>query len=171
MVPLSKAQTQGALVPLSGETGIVSFYGFENITIIVWHAKPTLAAAQHLSRVSIRRRVEFENGISVIHLVQGTFEMPDASTRDAFAKLLRDGGGKLAVLCVIVGTGGFWASALRSLITGLRVVSRGTFDSGLYKDVREAVDYLVPRHLTQTGVPIDVDQLTDVLTTLLTAPV
>lgn len=168
-VPFSKEQTQGVLVPLGGEPGVVSFYGFENITIVVWHAKPTLTAAQHLSRVSIRRRAEFENGISVIHLVQGTFEMPDSPTRDAFVKLLRDGGGKLAVLCVIVGTGGFWASALRSLVTGLRVLSRGTFDLGLHVDVRAGVDHLTPRHLTQTGVPIDPEQLFSELTKLLTA--
>lgn len=164
----SKAQAQGTLLPLGGEPGVVSFYGFENITIIVWHAKPTLTAAQHLSRVSIRRRTEFEQGISVIHLVQVTFEMPDASTRDSFLKLLRDGGGKLAVLSLIVGTGGFWASALRSLVTGLRVLSRGTFELGLHTDVREGVDYLAPRHFAQTGVPIDPDQLTGVLTQLLT---
>ena len=155
-----------ALDSLGGEPGVVSFYGFENITIIVWHAKPTLSSVQHLARVSARRRAEFAHGISVVHLVLGTFEMPDTVTRDAFAKLLREGGGKLAVVCMVVGTGGFWASALRSLVTGLRVVTRGTFELGLHTDAREAVEYLQPRHLTQTGVAIDGELLSEELTKL-----
>lgn len=162
-------QTQSKLEALETEPGVLSIYGFENISIFVWHAKPTLAAAQQLARVSMRRRAEFAHGISVVHLVQATFEMPDPATRDAFVKLLRDGGGKLAVLCVIGGDGGFWASALRSLITGLRVLSRGSFDLGLHTDVGEAVKYLLPRHLEKTGVPINAEQLTSVLTKLFTA--
>ena len=154
------------LEPFGGEPGVVSFYGYENITIIVWHAKPTLAAAQHLFRVSHRRRAEFSHGISVVHLVQVTFEMPDGPTRDEFVRLLRDGGGKLAVLCVIVGAGGFWASALRSLITGLRVLSRGSFDMGLHTNITEGVEYLLPRHVAKTGVAIDGEQFTSVLTQL-----
>jgi hypothetical protein len=165
-VPFSIGQTLAAHDVFDGEPGVMSLYGFENITIIVWHSKPTVAAAQQLARVSQRRRAEYAHGISVVHLVQGTFEMPDGPTRDTFVKLLRDGGGKLAVLCVVVGAGGFWASALRSLVTGLRVLSRGSFALGLHTEIRDAVEYLVPRHLAQTGVPIDPEQLTHVLTNL-----
>jgi hypothetical protein len=157
---------QAVVEAFGGEPGVVSLYGYENITIIVWHAKPTLAAAQHLARVSQRRRAEFAHGISAVHLVQATFEMPDGPTRDEFVRLLRDGGGKLAVLCLIVGEGGFWASALRSLITGLRVLSRGSFDIGLHTDISEAVEYLHPRHLAKTGVAISGEQFTRVLTKL-----
>ena len=145
---------------------MVSLYGYENITVIVWHAKPTVAAAQQLARVSQRRRAEFAHGISAVHLVQATFQMPDGPTRDEFVKLLRDGGGKLAVLCVIVGEGGFWASALRSLITGLRVLSRDSFDMAVHTDIAEAVEYLQPRHLAKTGVDVSAEQLTGVLTKL-----
>jgi hypothetical protein len=166
VVPTSAEQMHAVPEPLGGEPGVVSLYGFENITIVVWHATPTLVAAQHLARVSQRRRVEFAHGLSVVHLVPGRFDMPDGPTRDAFVKLLRDGGGKLAVLGVVVGAGGFWASALRSLVTGLRVVSRGSFDLGLHTEIRGVVDYLVPRHLTHTGVAVDPDQLTGMLTDL-----
>ena len=165
-VASSTEQTQAVIEALGDEPGVVSFYGYENITIIVWHAKPTLAAAQHLARVSQRRRAEFVQGISVVHLVQVTFEMPDGPTRDEFVRLLRDGGGKLAVLCVIVGAGGFWASALRSLVTGLRVLSRGSFDLGLHTDMAEAIEYLRPRHLAKTGVAISGEQFSSVLTKL-----
>lgn len=162
----SAEQTQPTIQGFGGEPGVVSLYGFENITIVVWHAKPTVTAAEQLARLSQRRRAEFTHGISAMHLVQATFEMPDGPTRDTFVKLLRDGGGKLAVLSVVVGTGGFWASALRSLVTGLRVLSRGSFDLGLHRDIPEAVDYLLPRHLAKTSVPVDREQLTSALTKL-----
>lgn len=168
-MPSETELTRAGVESFGGEPGVVSLYGFENITIIVWHGKPTVAAAQQLSRVSQRRRAEFSHGISAVHLVQVTFEMPDGPTRDTFVKLLRDGGGKLAVLCVVVRGGGFWASAMRSLLTGLRVLSRGSFDLGLHTDLREAIDYLLPRHHAKTGVPISREQLTSVLAKLFDA--
>ena len=161
--------TRTAIEAFGGEPGVVSLHGFENITIVVWYGKPTLAAAQLLARVSQRRRAEFTNGISAVHLVQGVFEMPDAPTRDTFVKLLRDGGSKLAVVCVVIRGGGFWASAMRSLVTGLRVLSRGSFDLGLHTELSAAVDYLLPRHHAKTGVPIIAEQLTAVLSELFDA--
>jgi hypothetical protein len=162
----SNEHTHSTLDAFEGEPGVVSLYGYENMTIIVWHAKPTVLAVQKLARVSQRRRAEFEHGISVVHLVPKVFEMPDPAARDAFLKVLRDGGGKLAVLCIIVASGGFWASALRSLVTGLRVLSRESFDLGLYTDIREAVDYLLPRHFAKTGVAVSPEPLASVLTKL-----
>ena len=158
-----------AIESFGGEPGVVSLHGFENITIVVWYGKPTVTAAEQLARVSQRRRAEFEQGISAVHMVQGTFEMPDAATRDTFVKLLRDGGGKLAVVCVVIRGGGFWASAMRSLVTGLRVLSRGSFDLGLHTEISAAVDYLLPRHHAKTGVPISPEQLTAVLSELFDA--
>jgi len=156
---------------LGGEAGVISLYGFENITIILWHGKPTVAAAEELTRVSQHRRAKFPHGISAVHLVPATFELPDGPTRDTFAKLLRDGDGegKLAVVCVLIRGGGFWASAMRSLLTGLRVLSRGSVDLGLHTDLGAAVDYLLPRHLERTGVPIGREQLSAVLTKLFDA--
>lgn len=165
----SPEQTRAKIESFGGEPGVVSLYGFENITIIVWHGKPTVAAAEELTRVSQRRRAEFPHGISAVHLVQVTFEMPDGPTRDTFVKLLRDGGGKLAVVCVVIRGGGFWASAMRSLLTGLRVLSRGSFDLGLHTDLAAAVDYLLPRHHEKTGVPIGREQLSAVLAKLFDA--
>lgn len=144
-------------------------YGLENVTIVVWHGTPTVPAAQLLMRVSQRRRAQYVDGISAVHVVQGTFDLPDGPTRDAFVRVLRDSGGKLAVLCVLVKAGGFWASATRSLLTGLRVMSRGSFEIGLHTEVEAAVNYLLPRHLEKTGVPISKEQLSAELTRLFEA--
>lgn len=165
----SPEQTSAEIERFGGEPGVISLYGYENVTIIVWHGRPTVAAAEALTRVSQRRRAEFPHGISAVHLVQVTSEMPDGPTRDAFVKLLREGGGKLAVLCVVVRGGGFWASATRSLLTGLRVLSRGSFDLGLHTDLGAAIDYLLPRHHAKTGVPIGREQLSAVLIKLFDA--
>jgi hypothetical protein len=154
---------------LGGEPGVVSLYGLENITIIVWHGKPTVAAVEQLTRVSQHRRAKFSHGISAVHLVPATFELPDGPTRDMFVKLLRDGDGKLAVVCVLIRGGGFWASAMRSLLTGLRVLSRGSVDLGLHTELGATVDYLLPRHHEKTGVPIGREQLSAVLTKLFDA--
>lgn len=162
-------RTRAEIESLGGAPGVVSLYGLENLTIIVWHGKPTVAAAEELARVSKRRRAEFPQGISAVHLVPATFELPDGPTRDTFVQLLRDGDGKLAVVCVVIRGAGFWVSAMRSLLTGLRVLSRGSVDLGLHTDLGAAIDYLLPRHHEKTSVPLAREQLTAVLTKLFDA--
>lgn len=165
----SPEQIRAEIESLGGEPGVVSLYGLENITIIVWHSKPTVAAVEELTRVSQYRRAKFSHGISAVHLVPAALELPDGPTREMFVKLLRDGDGKLAVVCVLIRGAGFWASAMRSLLTGLRVVSRGSVDLGLHTDLGAAVDYLLPRHHEKTGVPIGREHLSAVLTKLFDA--
>jgi hypothetical protein len=127
---------------------------YENVTIIVWHAPPDPAAVERLRHVSERRRKQYPNGISAVHFIKGQFELPSAPTRDAFVRLVREGEGTLNVLAVIVSGAGFWASAVRSLITSFRVLSRGNFDLGFYASVEELMKLLPEKHRVRTGVTL-----------------
>lgn len=167
MAPTSSTATltNDGLTLLGSDPGTVSFFALENITVVLWHAKPYPGAVDQLARVSERRRKQNPHGVSVIHLVQGSqWELPDAPTRDAFVRLMKAGEGKLAAVSVVVGSSGFWASAVRSLVTGLRVLARGSFDMGLHGSISEVVGWLPARHSARTGITIAPEVLERVLT-------
>lgn len=138
--------------------GVVSILGHGNLTIIVWHSKPGADAVERLRQVSERRRRQHPHGVSAVHLIKGHFELPDSATRDVFVRLIKEGEGTLAAVAVVIPAAGFWASAVRSLITGLRVLSRGTFDMGLHNTVDDVVKWLPARH-ARTGVTLDPEWL------------
>ena len=142
---------------------MVSLYGAENITLIVWHGQPTEHAVDRLHRITERRRKQFPNGISVVHLVKGNIALPDPPTREAFVRLMKSSNGALACVAVVVGGAGFWASAARSLVTGMRVLARGQFDMRLHGDIAEVVKWLPEKHAARTGVHMDSAQLAHAL--------
>ena len=148
---------------LDREPGVVSLFALENITLIVWHAQPTERAVDRLRQTTERRRKQYPNGISVIHLVKGGIVLPDMPTREAFVRLMKSSNNALACVAVIVGGTGFWASAARSLVTGLRVLARGEFDMRLHGDISEVVKWLPEKHAARTGVSVDAAQLSGAL--------
>ena len=155
---------------LDHEAGVVSLYGAENITFIVWHGQPNEHAVDRLHRITERRRRQFPNGISVVHVVKGNIALPDQTTREAFVRLMKSSNGALACVAVVVGGTGFWASAARSLITSLRVLARGEFDMRLHGEIAEVVKWLPERHAARTGVHMDAAQLAHVLRFVESAP-
>ena len=134
---------------------MVSLYGFDNITLIVWHAQPNERAVDRLHRLTERRRKQFPGGISVIHLVKVDIALPDQPTRDAFVRLMKTSNGALACVAVVVGGAGFWASTARSMVTGMRVLARGQFDMRLHGESSEVVKWLPEKHAARTGVQVD----------------
>lgn len=142
---------------------MVALYGFENITLIVWQAQPTERAVERLQAVTDKRRKQFPHGISVIHVVKGNIALPEQGTREAFVRLMKSSNGVLACVAVVVGGSGFWASAARSLVTGLRVLARGEFEMRLHGEISEVVKWLPEKHAARTGVQVEPAQLSQAL--------
>lgn len=140
--------------------GAVSFFAFYNVTIVVWHATPDPLSAERLRLVSERRRKQHSK-LSVVHMLQGApFDMlPDTTTREGLARVVKEGRDTLALVAVLVPVGGFLASAIRGLLTGIRVASRGTFEMALYADLEDLVRWMPDEHRARTGVTLEVDAL------------
>ena len=142
--------------------GAVSFFAFHNVTVVVWHATPDALSVERLRQVSERRRKQHPK-LSVVHIHGAPFDLPDTATREGLARVVKEGQGTLALVAVLVPVGGFMASAIRGLLTGVRVASRGTFEMALYADLEELVRWLPDEHRARTGVTLDVDALRRVL--------
>jgi hypothetical protein len=150
---------KASLAELDQVPGVVRVFELANITIVVWHGQPIEAAVECLARTTERRRRQYPEGLSVIHLVKGDITLPDAETRQAFVRLMKSSNDVLACVAVVVGGTGFWASTARSLITGMRVLARGAFDMRLHGTIHEVVGWLPAKHAEKTGFVIAPAQL------------
>jgi hypothetical protein len=151
--------TADELKRLDGVPGVMTLYGLANITIIVWWSGANPAAVQRLHLLTERRRREHPTGLSAVHIVKGDLILPDQTTRDAFVKLMKDSDSAMAAVAVVIGGSGFWASAARSAITGMRVLSRSAFEMRLHGQIAEVLNWLPDKHAKRTGVVIDPERL------------
>jgi hypothetical protein len=148
-------------IAIMGEVASVFRVGLlGQLTVTVWFARPDKAAALTLSRVSddCIARMRGELGSSV-HMVNARVKLPDAETRDVLAQIMKNTGNALACAAVIVDGGGFWASALRSFVTGLRVLAPGTVDLHAYASIQEVLAWLPAEHHKRTGKTLAVEQV------------
>ncbi|MFV8752885.1 hypothetical protein ACNOYE_20255 [Nannocystaceae bacterium ST9] len=78
----------------------------------------------------------------IMVLREGT-KMPEMGARKAAAKMIEEVGDRFCGMHVVLRGSGFWASALRSAITGLALLIRKQQSARAYSEVREAADELV----------------------------
>jgi hypothetical protein len=62
-----------------------------------------------------------------------------------------------------MGGDGFWASAVRSFVTGLSVLVRGPFELGIFGQLDELAQWLPEIHGSRTGVSMLSSELIQVL--------
>lgn len=149
---------------LDEEPGRFSFFAWRNLTIAVWLEPPDADAVLRLARVGEVRIKQSETLLSDVHLVLGRLKFPDATTREHLITESRKAAPHLAAVAVLVGGEGFWASAIRSFITGIHVLVPGSFQLRLFGDLAELVAWLPIVNENRTGVPIPSEQLHTVLT-------
>ena len=118
--------------------------------------------AQLMRQVVMRAPTE---RFSVVHVVNSRVGVPDAETREVLAEISRYSTVHVACALVILAGAGFWASAVRSVMTSLRVMTQGTFDLRAHASIAETVAWLPAEHLKRTGVTITPLQLEHLLST------
>jgi hypothetical protein len=130
------------------------------LTVTVWFDRLDTASAQVLARVNdeLIARLAGER-ISSVHMVNNRVKLPDAEALDMLAKIMRDSGNTIACATVIIDGGGFWASALRSFVTGMRVLAPGSIDLHAHASIAEVLAWLPAEHFKRAGTHLEVEQL------------
>lgn len=136
-----------------------------NISLTRWVGRGTAAAVDKVSRVGDEVRTQYPSGVSAIHLIAETAGMPTPEAREGLVKLMNRKTDRLGCVGVVVGGSGFWASAIRSLITGMRAVSSRAYELKLAGSIEEIVAWFPDQHAKRTGISIDPDQLAKALRT------
>jgi hypothetical protein len=101
--------------------------------------------------------------LSDVHLVTRAVGLPNAATRAALIEASRIGTPHLAAVGVWLAGTGFWASAVRSFVTGLNVVLREPYELRMFAELEDLAAWLPPAHESGTGVSINAPRLLGML--------
>jgi hypothetical protein len=100
---------------------------------------------------------------SNIHVIGEGVGLPTPAARDGFVELMKEHADRLACVAIVVGGTGFLASAMRSLMTGMRLLAPRSFNYRLHGSIEEVAKWLPTEHLAKTGEEIDGRRLGQVL--------
>ncbi|MET0388958.1 MAG: hypothetical protein ABW321_23495 [Polyangiales bacterium] len=141
----------------------VSLFWVENVAIMVWHRPVTAPVLEALHALAAPRRAQYPSGMSFVHLGQVQMSMMDSATRDVFVRVLRELNTYMAATAVVAKASGFWASTVRSVVTGILVLSRVSHETRFHEHAEELLDWLPAKHEQITGIKLDNEQLRRVL--------
>jgi hypothetical protein len=148
---------------LDHEPGTCRIAALRNLMIVYWTSRATESAVNRLAAVTERVLERYPAGLSAVHVIASTAGLPTPEARAGFIKIMREKAAQLACVAVVVGGTGFWASAMRSFVTGLRFMSPRSFDLRLHGAPSEVMMWLPKQHTKLTGVTLDARQLERIL--------
>lgn len=150
MIDRSNESTDQLLVQ---EPGVVIVRGWRNLAICVWTGQATGPAASLVAQTLDRPDVQ---GLrqSFVHVIHNKRPLPDGDARRIFMQLMKERAAALACIGIVVLGSGFWASAMRNAVIGMRVFAPNTFDFRVFGSCEEVVSWLPLAHERHTGVAI-----------------
>lgn len=135
---------------LDSEPGHFVFVAYENLTIFVWSSEVSLDALQRLKRATDPIYRASPHGVSNIHVALHGTGLPAPKARDYMLQLMNERAEQRACLGAVLMGSGFWASAVRSFITGIRFVAPRKFDFGVHSSLEAAATWISPLHVERT---------------------
>jgi hypothetical protein len=146
----------GAIEVVSESLGANQVSLWQNVLVISWTGKPTAEAARALGPVTdeILARLGVDK-LSFIHLIPNNMPLPDSGTREALLALSRSYIQHTACVAVIIAGGGFWASAIQSFVTGIRVLAPRELSVRMHKSSAELLKWFPEEHARKTGVQLE----------------
>jgi hypothetical protein len=155
---------------LDFDPGHFGFYVWQNIMIVRWSRSGTGPAVERLTHVREKLETEHPEGLSVVHLIVDNAGLPTAEARAGVKELLARYRNQRVCLAVVVLGAGFWASAMRAAITGVRMLIPGELAMSIFAELEDVAKWLPPRHQRGTGTSIAPDQLLGVLRSVMAGP-
>jgi hypothetical protein len=142
---------------------VASLFWVENVAIMAWHKPATAAVVEELHARGKPQRDRYPSGMSFVHVGRAQLSLMDAETRDVFVRLSRELNAYVVATAFVTHASGFMASTLRSIVTGVLVLSRTSHEIRIHERGEEVLSWLPAKHLKATGVTIDEAHLRRVL--------
>jgi hypothetical protein len=131
--------------------GVLVVSAWKNVGICTWVSGAVGPAVDTLSAAMPRVMTSERRG-SWIHLIRDKAALPDAAARSGFVRMMAEREAELGCVAVVVGGTGFWASAMRNAVIGLRVFAPRKFELRLHGAIDEVIEWLPAAHEKATGV-------------------
>jgi hypothetical protein len=148
---------------LDSEPGVFWYGGWKNLNIAVWENSASRSAVERLDRIVPARVKALSQRLSTVHIATPGAGVPSSDARAAFADAAKRWAEITGCVSVVIEHAGFAASALRSAVTGIQLVSGAGFPMRAHKSIDEAVPWLVETHAQTTTVKLAAAELLAVL--------
>lgn len=153
------------LEALSAFSGVHASYGWKNLAITLWFGPATLESLPVFERGCKAFCDAHPEGVSSVHImVPGGSSMPTQEARTELARIMREYAHTAAGAAVVIPGAGFWASALRGLITALAMLAPRGFALQIFGELPDVAAWLAPLHQSHTGCEISAHELLHALT-------
>jgi hypothetical protein len=139
------------------------FGTWKNVVIAAWTIQGTGPLADELERVTAPVSSAYPVGFSAIHLIAKRPPLPTSEAREKLIQATRTYSKNLACVGTVLEGSGFWASAIRSFIVGIRLVVPRSFEMQTYGSIAELAQWMAPLHTARTGVTVNAGELEKVL--------
>lgn len=144
--------------------GVFSGYAWNDVAITLWFDAVALEDVAVFERGCQRLVEQCPEGVSSVHImVPGGKAMPTSEARAELTRVLREYSRFSAAVAVVIPGTGFWAGALRSLVTALSVVARTAIKPQICANYAEVCEWLPEVHRQRTGVELDPNELLEAL--------
>jgi hypothetical protein len=146
------------------EPGAFCIGTWQGILMVRWERTADADAVERLAKVSTALMAD--NAYprrSNVHIISESAGVPSAAARAGFVQLMKEHADRMACVCIVVEATGFLASAMRSFLTGMRLLAPRAFQYRLFGSVEEAVAWLPAEHRARTGHEIETRRLAQVL--------
>jgi hypothetical protein len=140
--------------------GVHSSYLWKNVAITLWFGPATVESLPVYEQGCKRFCEKYPGGVSSVHImVPGGSSMPTAEARAELSRIIRSFGHHTVGVGVIIPGSGFWASALRSMVTALAMLAPRGFGLQIFGDHETLSEWLAPLHSARTSVPVQPAEL------------
>jgi hypothetical protein len=152
------------LTTVYNEPGSYRFATWNEIMFVKWEQAAEVESVARLEKLVQDFRSRHPTGrLSGVHLIADGVGLPTPEARTRLMALIKEGSAHFGAVAIVVGGTGFVASAVRSFLTGLRLIAPRSFDFRLHGRTFEVMKWFPAAHEQRTGQTIDVAQFGRVL--------
>jgi hypothetical protein len=160
---LASGRPVDGFIVLDSEPGRFVFGAWKNVLVIVWKSQATAKSVARFSKTSDMMAARWPGCRSNVHVIQDGAALPTSEARAGFLTLMKRNRESLACIAIVIAGNGFWSGALRSAMTGLRMLAPRSFAFRVVGSSEDVVQWLPAAHEAKTGVSLDPRRLKAVL--------
>src|SRR5262249_24461328 len=134
------------LTTLEHEPGTFWYGAWKDVNIAVWQRSATGSAVTRIDRTVPGRIKALPGRHSTVHIALATAGTPEPDARAAFAESAKRWIDVTCCVAVVLEQTGFLASAIRSAVTGIQLISGTQFPLRVHRSIEEAVPWFVEMH-------------------------
>lgn len=143
--------------------GTCAFRRSGNVVAHVWRGQMTDDIARRFVEVNEVVLRAHPEGVSFVSWIQEGAALPTPGARKITSEIMARYSSVIACIAVVMEGSGFWASAMRSAITGIGLLAKGEFIMRSHRTIGEVGMWFPEHHRSRTGVSVTSAELRELV--------